>query len=161
MPVHRAWAVHSHAHALGHACGLGRVWSSEPAGSFFLVFFFVGLLGLGGHGSIPNIKCIIHCDLKLENILLDAQLHPKVANFGLPKLVGRDFSRVLTTMRGTIGNLAPKSISGLLITLKVDVYSFGMMLFELISGRRNKDHHEVSESGFFLVWAASRCKIGG
>uniref|UniRef100_J3MGY9 Receptor-like serine/threonine-protein kinase n=1 Tax=Oryza brachyantha TaxID=4533 RepID=J3MGY9_ORYBR len=59
---------------------------------------------------------IIHCDIKPENILLDEALVAKVADFGLAKLVGRDFSRVLTT---------------------ADVYSFGMVLLEIVSGRRN------------------------
>ncbi|GLJ51278.1 hypothetical protein SUGI_1090620 [Cryptomeria japonica] len=63
---------------------------------------------------------IIHCDIKPENILLDSDLSPKVADFGLAKLVGRDFSRVLTTTKGTRGYLAPEWISGLPITPKVE-----------------------------------------
>ena len=74
-------------------------------------------------------ECIIHCDIKPENILLDAELCPKVADFGLAKLVGRDFSRVLTTMRGTKGYLASEWIAGVAVTSKADVYSYGMMAF--------------------------------
>jgi hypothetical protein len=95
--------------------------------------------------------CIIHCDMKPENILLDATFTPKVAEFGLAKLIGRDFSRVLTTMRGTIGYLAPEWISGEAVTAKADVFSYGMMLFEIISGRRNVEQWEsrfaVSSAG--------------
>lgn len=111
--------------------------------------------------------------MKPENILLDEDLCPKIADFGMAKLVGRDFSRVLTTMRGTIGYLAPEWISGLPISAKADVYSFGMLLFELISGRRNADagHGGDADEGeagsqqrppstFFPVWAASRVVAG-
>lgn len=98
--------------------------------------------------------CIIHCDIKPENILLDAQLCPKVADFGLAKLVGRDFSRVLTTMRGTRGYLAPEWISGVAITAKADVYSYGMMLLEIVSGRRNSEHSQDGKVKFFPSWAA-------
>ncbi|XP_038682076.1 G-type lectin S-receptor-like serine/threonine-protein kinase At2g19130 isoform X2 [Tripterygium wilfordii] len=84
-------------------------------------------------------ECIIHCDIKPENILLDPDYKPKLADFGLAKLIGRDFSRVLTTMRGTRGYLAPEWISGEAITTKADVFSYGMLLFEVISGRRNSE----------------------
>jgi hypothetical protein len=100
-------------------------------------------------------ECIIHCDIKPENILLDAYLCPKVADFGLAKLVGREFSRVLTTMRGTRGYLAPEWISGVAITAKADVYSYGMMLLEFVSGRRNSEPSADGKIGFFPTRAAS------
>ncbi|KAM0833547.1 hypothetical protein ACQ4PT_064195 [Festuca glaucescens] len=81
--------------------------------------------------------CIIHCDIKPENILLDASFIPKITGFGMAKLLGRDFIRVLTTARGTLGYLAPEWIAGVAITPKVDVYNYGMVLLEIISGRRN------------------------
>ncbi|KAL3820986.1 hypothetical protein ACJIZ3_006891 [Penstemon smallii] len=105
--------------------------------------------------------CIIHCDIKPENILLDSEYCPKVADFGLAKLVGRDFSRVLTTMRGTRGYLAPEWISGVAITAKADVYSYGMVLFELISGRRNSEQSGDGKVKFFPSWAASVTIDGG
>ncbi|XP_057834675.2 G-type lectin S-receptor-like serine/threonine-protein kinase At2g19130 [Cryptomeria japonica] len=105
--------------------------------------------------------CIIHCDIKPENILLDADFNAKVSDFGLAKLVGRDFSRVLTTMRGTRGYLAPEWISGLPITAKADVYSFGMTLLEIIGGRRNIETSNVeSEKWFFPPWAAKQVSVG-
>ncbi|KAL5199069.1 hypothetical protein ABZP36_002581 [Zizania latifolia] len=104
--------------------------------------------------------CIIHCDVKPENILLDETFVPKVSDFGLAKLLGRDFSRVLTTMRGTRGYLAPEWISGVPITAKADVFSYGMMLFELISGRRNADHEEEGKSFFFPNLASNKLHEG-
>ncbi|KAH9792839.1 G-type lectin S-receptor-like serine/threonine-protein kinase [Citrus sinensis] len=109
--------------------------------------------------------CIIHCDIKPENILLDAQWCPKVADFGMSKLVGREFSRVLTTIRGTRGYLAPEWLSGVAITAKADVYSYGMMLFEIVSGRRNFEWNSVysedEEMKYFPTWAASLMSEGG
>ncbi|WJX86946.1 hypothetical protein P8452_69188 [Trifolium repens] len=109
-------------------------------------------------------SCIIHCDIKPENILLDADFTAKVSDFGLAKLIGRDFSRVLATMRGTWGYVAPEWISGVEITTKADVYSYGMTLLELVSGRRNveappssgdrKSGCETEEKWFFPPWAA-------
>lgn len=104
--------------------------------------------------------CIIHCDIKPENILLDADYNPKVADFGLAKLVGRDFSRVLNTTRGTKGYLAPEWLSGEAITPKVDVFSFGTLLFEIISGRRNTDMPNDDLSNYFSTSVANAINKG-
>jgi serine/threonine protein kinase len=104
--------------------------------------------------------CIIHCDIKPQNILLDASFVPKLADFGLAKLFGRDFSRVLTSMRGTVGYLAPEWISGEAITTKADVFSYGMMLFEIISGRRNLEHKYTNMATFFPVLVARKLHEG-
>lgn len=105
-------------------------------------------------------ECIIHCDIKPENVLVDADFSPKVADFGLAKLMDRNFSRALTTMTGTIGYLAPEWIAGLPITSKADVYSYGMMLFEIISGKRNTELMESKTIKYFPVWAAVRISNG-
>ncbi|XP_078160197.1 G-type lectin S-receptor-like serine/threonine-protein kinase At2g19130 [Carex rostrata] len=98
--------------------------------------------------------CIIQCDVKPENILLDELYVPKVADFGMAKLVGREFSRVLITLRGTIGYLAPEWISGVPISTKIDVYSYGMVLFELVSRRRNSELLEGKIVDYFPLLAA-------
>jgi hypothetical protein len=113
-------------------------------------------------------KCrerIIHCDIKPENILLDESLGAKLADFGMAKLVGRGFSRVLTTVRGTPGYLAPEWLAGAPVTVKADVYSFGLVLFELVSGRRNAAASPEEAGGrpaavYFPVHAAVRLHAG-
>ncbi|KAG2650276.1 G-type lectin S-receptor-like serine/threonine-protein kinase At2g19130 [Panicum virgatum] len=111
------------------------------------------------HGSCRD--CIIHCDIKPENILLDGALAPKVADFGLAKLMGRDSSRVLTTVRGTAGYLAPEWVAGTAVTAKADVFSYGMVLFELVSGRRNARQRPDGTVDFFPSTAAGLLVGGG
>ncbi|RVW21904.1 G-type lectin S-receptor-like serine/threonine-protein kinase [Vitis vinifera] len=104
--------------------------------------------------------CIIHCDIKPENILLDAGYNPKISDFGLAKLIGRDFSRVLTTVKGTRGYLAPEWISGIAITAKADVFSYGMMLFEIISGRRNWEIKDDRMNDYFPAQVMKKLSRG-
>ncbi|KAF3443802.1 hypothetical protein FNV43_RR13492 [Rhamnella rubrinervis] len=87
--------------------------------------------------------------------MTDAEFSPKVVNFGLAKLVGRDFSKVLTIMKGTRGYLAPEWISGVAITTRSDVYSYRMMLFEFVSRRRNSEYSVEGELSFFPAYAAN------
>ncbi|KAM0059051.1 putative protein kinase RLK-Pelle-SD-2b family [Helianthus debilis subsp. tardiflorus] len=105
--------------------------------------------------------CIIHCDIKPENILLDSDFCPKVADFGLAKLVGRDFSRVLTSMRGTRGYLAPEWLSGVPVTAKADVFSYGMLLFELVHGKRNSEESNEGSSFTYFPSMAANVVMGG
>lgn len=79
--------------------------------------------------------CIIHYDIKPENILLDSELEPQIADFCLAKLMVWEISSVITTVRGARGYLAPEWILGGAITSKVDVFSYGKLLFETISGK--------------------------
>ncbi|TYH89824.1 hypothetical protein ES332_A13G009700v1 [Gossypium tomentosum] len=79
---------------------------------------------------------ILHLDIKSQNILLDENFNAKVSDFGLSKLIGRDQSRVVTTMRGTPGYTAPEWLSSV-ITEKVDVYSFVIVVLEILCGHRH------------------------
>ncbi|XP_073133348.1 G-type lectin S-receptor-like serine/threonine-protein kinase LECRK3 [Henckelia pumila] len=94
---------------------------------------------------------IIHCDIKPQNILLDESLVPKISDFGLAKLLRPDQTRTTTGIRGTRGYVAPEWFRNLPITVKVDVYSFGILLLELICCRRNVETNVTNGNEVILA----------
>ncbi|XP_063936958.1 lysM domain receptor-like kinase 3 isoform X2 [Daucus carota subsp. sativus] len=77
----------------------------------------------------------IHRDIKSPNILLDINLRAKVADFGLTKLVEVGTGSLLTRLVGTFGYMSPEYTNSGVISTKIDVYAFGVVLYELISAR--------------------------
>ncbi|KAJ8527943.1 hypothetical protein K7X08_015394 [Anisodus acutangulus] len=96
---------------------------------------------------------IIHRDIKAANILVDFNFEAKVADFGLAKLTSDVNTHVSTRVMGTFGYLAPEYASSGKLTEKSDVFSFGVMLLELITGRRPVDSSQSYIEDSLVDWA--------
>ncbi|CAN4116801.1 unnamed protein product [Withania somnifera] len=96
---------------------------------------------------------IIHRDIKGANILLDNNYEAMVADFGLAKLTEDNNTHVSTRVMGTFGYLAPEYASSGKLTEKSDVFSFGVMLLELITGRRPLDTTNKIVEDSLVDWA--------
>lgn len=109
------------------------------------------------HDCIPHI---IHRDIKSSNILLDENLEPHVSDFGLANLLEVNKSHATTVVAGTLGYLAPEYLETGKATKQCDVFSYGVVLLELVTGKRPTDEIFVEKGINLVTWVRGLMESG-
>ncbi|GLT35341.1 hypothetical protein SLA2020_098050 [Shorea laevis] len=99
-------------------------------------------------------QCVVHRDIKSSNIMLDSSFNVKLGDFGLAKLMDHELGQITTGLAGTFGYLAPEYISTRKASKESDVFSFGVVILEIVTGRKSTDQMgEESDLGLVeWVW---------
>ncbi|KAL3675899.1 hypothetical protein R1sor_025847 [Riccia sorocarpa] len=103
---------------------------------------------------------VIHKDIKPQNILLDKDWNAKIADFQMARPMKGDEGTQATRVGGTVGYLAPEYAIQGLITEKLDVYSYGILLLQIISGRKCFDSSAASDEFYLQTWAFKLYRVG-
>jgi serine/threonine protein kinase len=135
------------------------IYSENPKSILGWEMLYAIALGIARGLEYLHYSCntwIAHFDIKPQNILLDHSFCPKIADFGLAKLCHTKESKLsMIGARGTIGFIAPEVHSRTfgVVSTKSDVYSYGMMLLEMVGGRKNvKSLVQKSSQKYFPEW---------
>jgi serine/threonine protein kinase len=101
------------------------------------------------------VQCVLHRDIKTSNVMLDAEFNACLGDFGLARLIDHNKLQRTTVLAGTLGYMAPEMIQTGRATKETDAYAFGIMVLEVVCGRRPLDMEDAADSVLLdRVWHA-------